>query len=144
MSRRTTESGQTTLLLVGFFLIAALLVVVVVDASAAYLRRQHLDALADGAAIAAADAIAGERVYEGGLGDRAEIDPALARSYVAAHLGVIGADRDYPGLDYRVRTTTDSVTVQVTAPLVLPFAPLGWAEQTRVSGTAAAFVQVVD
>ena len=75
MSRRTAEEGQTTLLLVGFFLVAVLLVVVVVDASAAYLRRQQLDALADGAALAAADAIAAERIYLGGLGERAGIDP---------------------------------------------------------------------
>ncbi len=144
MSRRTTEEGQTTLLLVGFFLVAVLLVVVVVDASAAYLRRQRLDGLADGAALAAADAIAADRVYLGGLGARAGIDPALARSHVAAHLQAVGAHRAYPGLSYQVRTTADSVEVRVAAPLELPFAPPGWAEQTRVSGTAAAFVQVVD
>ncbi|HET6561036.1 MAG TPA: pilus assembly protein TadG-related protein [Marmoricola sp.] len=143
MSRRTAEEGQTTLLLVGFFLVAALLVVVVVDASAAYLRRQHLDALADGAALAAADAIAGERVYVGGLDQRAEIDPELARAHVAEHLRAIEAHREYPGLRYHVRTTPDSVEVSVVAPLELPFSPPGWAEQSRVTGTAAAFVQVV-
>ena len=44
------EHGQTSIVLVGFFVVVALLVVVVVDASAAYLRRQRLDSLADGAA----------------------------------------------------------------------------------------------
>ena len=52
--------------------------------------------------------------------------------------------RSYPGLTYRVRTTGDSVEVRVATPLDLPFSPPGWAEQARVSGTAAAFVQVVD
>jgi hypothetical protein len=117
---------------------------VVVDASAAYLRRQHLTALADGAALAAADAIAAERVYLGGLDERAGIDPGLARSHVVAHLQAVGAHRAYPGLSYLVRTTADSVEVRVVAPLELPFAPPGWAERTRVSGTSAAFVQVVD
>ena len=144
MSRRPTEEGQTTLLLVGFFLVAVLLVVVVVDASAAYLRRQRLDALVDGAALAAADAIAAERVYLGGLDERAGLDPGLARSHVAEHLRGVGAHRAYPGLTVLVRTTADSVVVRVAAPLELPFAPPGWAEQTRVSGTSAAFVQVVD
>jgi uncharacterized membrane protein len=144
VNRRRAEEGQTTLLLVGFFLVAVLLVVVVVDASAAYLRRQRVDALADGAALAAADAIAAEQVYLGGLGERADLDPGLARSHVAEHLRVVGAHRAYPGLSFRVRTTVNSVEVRVTAPLELPFAPPGWAEHTRVSGTAAAFVQVID
>ncbi len=144
MSRRSGEEGQTTLLLVGFFLVAALLVVVVVDASAAYLRRQHLDSLADGAALAAADAIAGEQVYLGGLDERAGIDPGLARAHVAEHLRAVGAHQAYPGLSYRVRTTPDSVEVRLVTPLALPFSPPGWSDRTQVSGTAAAFVQVVD
>jgi uncharacterized membrane protein len=143
MSGRPAEEGQTALLLVGFFLVAVLLVVVVVDASAAYLRRQQLDSLADGAALAAADAIAGERVYLGGLDERAGIDPQLAGAHVAAHLQVVGAHRSFPGLSYQVRTSADSVEVTVVTPLELPFAPPGWAERTRVTGTAAAFVQVV-
>ena len=65
MSRRTKDDGQTSLLIVGFFLVAVLLVVVVVDASAAYLRRQELDALADGAALAAADAVGRRRSTPG-------------------------------------------------------------------------------
>ena len=89
--RRSEESGQTSLLIVGFFLVAVLLVVVVVDASAAYLRRQQLDALADGAALAAADGIQGAQVYEQGLGERAAIDPELARTYVADYLERLGA-----------------------------------------------------
>lgn len=144
MSRRTTEEGQTTVLLVGFFLVAVLLVVVVVDASAAYLHRQRLDALADGAALAAADAIAAERVYLGGLDERADLDPGLAQSHVADHLRAVGAHRAYPELRYEVSTTADSVEVRVGAPLDLPFTPPGWAGRARVTGTAAAFVQVVD
>ena len=73
MSR--SQHGQTALLIVGFAVVALLMVGVVVDASAAYLRRSGLDSLADGAALAAADGIQGRQVYEGGLGERAEIDP---------------------------------------------------------------------
>ena len=144
MSRRPCEEGQTGLLVVGFFLVATLLVVVVVDASAAYLRRQQLDAVADGAALAAADAIHSDHVYEHGLGQHVRIDPGAARRQVAAHLQLIGARTDYPGLSYQVRTTAESVQVRVSTPLELPFAPPGWAERTRVTGTAASLVQVVD
>ena len=66
-----SESGQAAVLLVGFFAVALLLVAVVVDASAAYLRRQGLDNIADGAALAGADGVQGREVYEGGLGERA-------------------------------------------------------------------------
>ena len=144
MSRRRDERGQTAVLIVGFFLVALLLVVVVVDASAAYLRRQELDALADGAALAAADGIQGSQVYEDGLGERAAIDPELARSYVADYLERLGARRDHPGLVPEVTVRGDSVEVVVHAPLELPFVPPGWTSGTRVTGRASAFVAVSD
>ena len=140
--RRHDQSGQTALLIVGLFLVAVLLVVVVVDASAAYLRRQQLDALADGAALAAADGIQGAQVYQQGLGERAAIDPELARSYVADYLERLGARRDYPGLVPEVSVREDSVEVVVHAPLELPLVPPGWTRDSRVSGKATAFVAV--
>ncbi len=143
MSRRS-QDGQVTVLVVGFALVAILLVVVVVDASAAYLRRQRLDAVADGAALAAVDGIETQSVYERGLGERAAVDPALARRLVAEYLGGIGAHGTYPGLRYQVRTTPDAVSVTVSAPLDLPLAPPGWSSRTTVTADAAAFVEVVD
>ena len=77
------EQGSVSLLLVGFFLVAVLLVTVVVDASVAFLRRQELAALADGAAVAAADGIRSEQIYLEGVPDQVAIDAALARAYVA-------------------------------------------------------------
>lgn len=143
MTRRGREErGQTTVLVIGFFLVAVLLVVVVVDASAAYLRRQQLDAVADGAALAAADAVQGEQVYVGGLGERATIDPQVARQHVREYLSGLGAFSRYPGLTYRVRTSGDSVQVQVSTPLDLPFTPPGWTSETKVTGRAAAYAQV--
>ncbi|HEY9563226.1 MAG TPA: pilus assembly protein TadG-related protein, partial [Nocardioides sp.] len=47
---RGQEAGQVTVLIVGFALILLMAVGVVVDTSAAYLNRQSLDTLADGAA----------------------------------------------------------------------------------------------
>jgi type II secretory pathway component PulM len=138
------ERGQTALLISGLFLVAVLLVVVVVDASAAYLRRQQLDSLADGAALAAVDGLQGEAVYTRGLGERAEIDPLAARAYSAEYLRSLGAHRHYPELRLRVVTGVDSVQVRISTPLELPLAPPGWARDTRVSGHAAAYVTVRD
>ncbi len=142
--RRGDQRGQTAVLIIGFFLIAALLVVVVVDASAAYLMRQRLDAVADGAALAAADAVKAERVYLSDLDEDAPIDPEAARTAAADYLRSIGAHGDHPGLRMRLRTGPDLVSVQVTAPLDLPFTPPGWVGSATVSGSAAAYVRVTD
>jgi uncharacterized membrane protein len=142
MTYRRGDGGQTSLLIVGFFLVAVLLVVVVVDASAAYLRRQELDALADGAALAAADAVREEAVYTGGLGDLAQLDPVSARAQVAAYLVQVGARHDYAGLRYTVTASNDSVQVRVTTPLELPFDPPGWSSHAEVTGRAVAIVRV--
>ena len=141
-ARSRTEVGQTSVVLVGFFAVVALLVVVVVDASAAYLRRQRLDALADGAALAAVDGIRGDQLYVEGLGEQAVLDPATARRFAADYL-VETADGRYAGLRWTLRTTADSVQVEVSAPLELPIAPPGWSGG-MVSGRAAAYVAVSD
>ena len=136
------ERGTASIMIVGFAVVAIMMVGVVVDASAAYLRRSGLDSLADGAALAAADGVQGRQVYEGGLGERAEIDPQAARAYVAAYLRETGAARRYPGLAWRVETGTDRVVVHVAAPLDLPITPPGWERRPLISGTAASFVVV--
>lgn len=142
--RPRDDAGQTAVLIVGFAIIALLMVGVAVDASAAYLRRQGLDNLADGAALAAADGVQGRQVYEGGLGERARIDPAVARLYVADYLRATGAARSYPGLRFSVDATTDRVIVRVAAPLDLPITPPGWAQRPTISATAASYVAVSD
>ena len=138
------ERGTVSLLIVGFAVVAVMMVGVAVDASAAYLRHSALDSLADGAALAAADGVQGRQVYEGGLGERAEIDPAVARGYVEAYLRDAGAAGRYAGLVYEVDAGTDRVVVRVSAPLDLPITPPGWSRRPLVTGTAASFVVVSD
>ena len=132
------------MLLVGLFVVVALLVVVVVDASAAYLRRQRLDSLADGAALAGADlGAAGDDVYTGGLGDeRLAITEAEARAAVAAYLQRAGAHARYPGLEATVRADAGSQTIRVrlTAPLRLPLTIPGGPESALIGATGAAVV----
>lgn len=136
------ERGQTSLLIMGLFLVAVLLVGVVVDASAAFLRRQALTSLADGAALAAADGVQGEQVYSSGLGERALIDPAVARQHVVDYLAATDAGEQFPGLDVAVRSDGDSVTVHVAAPLRLPIPPPGFADHARVAAESSAAVLV--
>jgi hypothetical protein len=138
------QRGSVTPLIIGLAAVLVLLVAVVVDASAAFLRRQQLDSLADAAALAATDGVQGEAVYTHGLGERAAIDPAAARRFVATYVESSGARSRFPGLVYEVRTTADTVVVRLSAPLRLPLHVGDLGDTTTVTGTAASVVAVTD
>lgn len=138
--RRRDDAGQTALLIIGFTIIIAMTVVVVVDATAAYLRRQALNTLADGAALAAADGIAGEQVYLQGLDERAVVDPAAAQELVDAYLASVDAGARYPGLSHAVETDGERVVVRLAGPLDLPLPFPGTGDTTHVTATAAAVI----
>ena len=135
------ERGSIAPLVVGFTVILATLVGVAVDASAAFLRRQQLDSIADAAALAATDGVQGEALYTAGVGDRLDIDPAVAARYAAQSIRESGARGRYPGLTFVVRTSDDRVVVTVRAPLHVPL-PVPGVEGSVVSGTAASVVAV--
>jgi uncharacterized membrane protein len=138
------ERGSITPLIIGFALVVALLVAVVVDASAAYLRRQGLNSVADAAALAATDGLQGERVYTHGLDDLAEIDADAAGRYVDDYLRSSGVLSRFPGLTWSVSTSATTVVVRVAAPLDLPLHVPGVADDAVVRGSAAAVVVVSD
>lgn len=140
--RRRDDHGQVTVMILGFFVLVALLAVVVVDASAAYLQRQSLNNLADGAALAAADGVQGRQVYAGGLGETAPIDAGVAQRYVREYLRSAGALREHEGLRWRVIGDGDAVRVHLTAVMDLPLVPPGWDGQTQVTGAAAVLLRV--
>lgn len=132
------EAGQVSVLIIGFAIVLLLAVGVVVDASAAYLQRQGLDNLADGAALVGADQVRGDAAYDGGLdGDRAPLAHAEVHEAVGTYLRRIGAYGEYPGLTYRVRIADRRVIVRVTAPLDLPFEVDGVTD-TSVASTGSA------
>ena len=114
------------------------------DASAAYLRRSGLDSLADGAALAAADGIQGRQVYEGGLGERAQIDPEVARVYVDAYLRATGRGPALPGLVLRRRRRHRPGRRARRGSVRPADHPAGWERRPVISGTAASIVVVSD
>lgn len=63
------ESGQISILLIGMASIALLLVLGVVGATSVQLSRIHLLDAADAAALAAADTVDEETLYDAGLGE---------------------------------------------------------------------------
>ncbi|MFW6774146.1 pilus assembly protein TadG-related protein [Nocardioides sp. CPCC 205120] len=139
---RRDQQGQTTLMIVGFAGVLFMLLAVVVDASAAYLQRQGLATVADGAALAGADAGAlGGEAYTGGFRDdrRAIQTEEAAEAAVASYLQEIGAHDRWPGLGFDVVVDGGTVEVRVDAPLDLPLQlPRGPGEATvAATGTAA-------
>lgn len=137
------ERGTATLMIIGFALVLAMMAAVVTDASAAYLQRQGLDTLADGAALTAADAGAsGQEAYAGGLSADLHLDAATARAAVADYLHRTGAFSRFPGLtaSVSVDSTTQRVIVVVRAPVHLPLHVPGSPSHASVGATSSAEV----
>lgn len=145
-SRATDQTGQMTLMIVGFAFVLAMAVAMVVDASAAYLQRQGLDTVADGAALRGADLGAtGREVYTGGVPEgRLELTTAAVRASVHDYLVRSGAYARYPGLSFSVDLdrAASSVTVHVEAPLDLPLTVPGSPEVATIGATGSAVVAV--
>jgi len=138
------QRGQSSVLIIGFAVVLAMVVALVVDTSAAYLHRQGLDTLADGAALRGADLGAtGQDVYQGGVPpDTLALTPAQARAAVGSYLREAGAYARFPGLSFTVRVAGDRVEVHLTAPLDLPLSIPGSPEHTTVGADGSAVVGV--
>lgn len=135
MKRRTqskNERGSITVMSMGFLILLGALTVVVVNASAAFLQRQELNNLADGAALAAADGLDAAAFYERRDVVLSEPDVRLlVTQYIAgseARVTVLEVEQD------RVR-------VQLARPMDLPLVPPGWMARTVVVADADAWLR---
>lgn len=138
------ERGSTIPLMIGLAAVLLMGIALVINASAAYMQRQSLDTLADGAALRAAD-LGAAGVYDGGLGaDRLLQEEGAARKVALAYLASIGADKTYPGIDVaaHVDTTNRSVTVTLSAPVDLPMHIPGSPVKPVVGATGTAAVTI--
>ena len=137
------QAGQTTVMVIGFAAVILLLVAVVTDASAAFLERQGLDTLADGAALHAADRAAeGRDVYGRGVGEGdLDLSPAAARAAVGEYLRSVGAYDGHDGLSASVTVDGDTVRVRLSGRVDLPFTIPGGPESAVVSSTGSAVVR---
>jgi hypothetical protein len=135
-----------TLLIIGFASILLMAIVMVIDASAAFLQRQGLDSLADGAALHAAD-LGSAGVYAEGLPEERLLQqPDAVRTAVHDYLRAAGALEDYPGIRAAVAVDAEarSVTVTLQAPLDLPLMVPGWSAAPVVGASSTAAVTVID
>jgi uncharacterized membrane protein len=137
VSPRRDDEGTVLVLVLGFTMVLALLVGVVVNVSAAVLARRSVSGAADGAAVAAAQALDVEALYRAGLpGERLPLSQADAQRRVAAYGAQVAPDQ--PGL--RLTVTVDGSTASVLAvrEVRLPFGRLLGLRPLRVEATARA------
>ncbi len=146
-TRGRTERGATTVMVIGFATVLLLVIAVAVDSTAAYVQRQGLDTLADGAALQGADLAAeGQEVYTQGVPveGNLEVTADRARQAVGAYLDQVGARGRYPGLVYAVSVDATTVTVRLSAPLDLPLDFPGAPAAPTVGSTGSAVVDPED
>lgn len=118
LRRRLRDDGGSVLpLLLVFGLVAGCLAVAGIDVSAAFLARRELANLADGAALAAAQAVDEAALYTDGSGDL-----PLSAERVDAAVGRYLADE--ADVAWTARTDGATVTVVVRREVPLPFAAL--------------------
>ena len=143
MSRRD-ERGSTIPLIVGLASVLLLGIALVINASAAYLQRQGLDTLADGAALRGADLGAAGVYAEGLTQERLLQETGAVEKEVTAYLRSIGADKTYPGLEVsaRVNPADRSVTVTLSAPVHLPLHIPGSPTKPVVGASSTAAVTI--
>ena len=126
------ERGSITVMSVGFLLLLGTLTVVVVNASAAFLQRQELNNLADGAALAAADGLDAAAFYEQ---REVVLHESDVRSLVTQYLA--GSRAQLTVLDVE----GDRVRVELARPMDLPLVPPGWMDRTVVVADADAWLR---
>lgn len=139
---RRREEGSAIPLIVGLAAVLVLAIAVVVNASAAFMQRQSLDTLADGAALYGAD-IGSAGVYAEGLPDERLLQEERAvRAAVQDYLRRVGAYDTYGdiGVVARVDAAARAVTVTLTAPVDLPLTVPGTPVRPTVSASGRAAV----
>jgi uncharacterized membrane protein len=146
---RRREAGQIAVLILLDVLVCVALLAVVVSAGAVHLTRHRLQAVADAAALDAADALDAARFYGDGAGPAVAPVPLTGDTVLAgvtSYLEAAGAYGRFPGLTTASPTgtpdgTTAEVTLVATAPLPLA-GPLlsAWSDgvEVRVTGRARA------
>jgi uncharacterized membrane protein len=138
-TRPRGDDGTILLLSIGFCAIALLLVWAVVDASAVFLARRDLAAAVDGTALAAAQQIDTQGVYESGASDDLPLSAAAVRDAVDGYVSRTYPANENVGQQITGEVTPDQHAVAVTGRRILHLPGFGTitvtARATAVSHT---------
>ena len=132
------DRGSVLLLGIGIVVVCVLAIAALVDVSAAFLQRQQLQAVADAAALSAAQAIDLPAYYENGALPATRLAPASMPVTVAGYLIRSSSRQVIDGLRVtRAWSDGEQVVVSLSSPLRLPFMPatLRRQRQRRVVGS---------
>lgn len=131
------DRGSVLILGAGLIAVCFLGLTVLTDASAAFLQRQHLQSLADGAALAGAQAIDLDSYYANGAERSTQLDRYAVQSAVRRHIGGwIPRDEETGLVIERISTDGRRVVVGIRAPLDLPFLDDLFPADVRVEASA--------
>lgn len=127
MSGGERDGGSVLLLLLAYVVLALVTATVVAGASAVHLERKQLHALADSAALDAADAVDEQALYAGGLGEAVPLTDAAVRESAQAYLDRAAAGEVVAGAAVGAATgTPDGVTAEVELVGVAPVPLVTW------------------
>lgn len=118
-----SERGTISPLIIGMVAIVVLLIIAVSNVSRVFVYQRDIEAAADAAALAAANGIAVESVYSGGLGDNVELSQAAAETEVDAYMETTNAwgRLNLEGRNVVVHNDGTDVTVSFSGRIHLPF-----------------------
>lgn len=116
------ERGSVMLLGIGLSIAALMIVTLAVNISSVWVARHALDSVADGCALAAAQAVDTGAIYRQGVTHVVPLDQNLARRYVANYLAAGGVRSRFTDLKVRsVHVYQGRVRVEVQALAPMPF-----------------------
>jgi hypothetical protein len=116
------DDGSILLFGIGLAVAALMIVTAAVNVASLWTTRNILDGVADGAALAAAQAIDVNAVYRNGLGSSLTLSDPIARDRVSKYLQVSGVRSQLSGFSVRaVVVSGRAVTVTVQASPIMPF-----------------------
>jgi threonine dehydrogenase-like Zn-dependent dehydrogenase len=118
--KRSGDEGSAIVLILGLIVVCLLALAVVVDVSTVYLARRSLQAQADAAALAGAQAIDLDHYYANGASDQLRLDPPAVRTAVERHVRRDAGDARLTAVSVR----GDVVYVGMTDRVRPPFS--GW------------------
>lgn len=122
MKQESDSPGSVMTLAIGLFVVVVSLCTLGADVSSLWVTRHGLDSVADGAALAAAQAVDAEVIYRHGLTSPVRLNPVLAKEKVTAYVTAANAKARFVGLRIRsVNVTNSRVHVELQCAPDLPF-----------------------
>ncbi len=134
----TRDEGSVLIYALGGVLLVLAVVLVLADTSSLFMRRAALLTVADGAAVAAANAVDLPAIYETGVTDVLALDPDQARSLAQASVDAVDDARLADVRLDSVEVTQDGVTVLVSAAVPAPLSGITGSRAVRIRARASA------